>query len=149
MAHTKNRPHFNTHSFCKAIHGVDVMAIYGIGEGAGLEIPLLLSNPEEYFKQVYKLGIAELDAKKKLLEKIRGWLAKQEISSTRAKCRTMIFHNATSLWQSRTPTFDTSKVQSLDLTISLNPIRYVWGIHLLAKSLVFQTDFCRRILNRK
>jgi hypothetical protein len=95
------------------------MAIYGMDEGAGLEIPLLLSNPEEYFKQVYKLGTSELDAKKKLLEKIRGWLAKQEISSTRAKCRTMIFHNATSLWQSRTPTFDTSKVQSLDLTNSV------------------------------
>jgi hypothetical protein len=34
----KNRPQFNTHSFLTAIHGVDVMAIYGIGEGAALEI---------------------------------------------------------------------------------------------------------------
>lgn len=34
----KNRPQFNMHSFLKAIHGVDVMAIYGIGEGAALEI---------------------------------------------------------------------------------------------------------------
>jgi transposase len=34
----RNRPSFNTFSFLKAIHGVDVMAIYGMGEGAALEI---------------------------------------------------------------------------------------------------------------
>jgi transposase len=34
----RNGPQFNTHSFLKAIHGLDVMAIYGIGEGAALEI---------------------------------------------------------------------------------------------------------------
>jgi transposase len=34
----RNRPCFNTHSFLQAIHGVDVMAIYGMGEGAALEI---------------------------------------------------------------------------------------------------------------
>jgi hypothetical protein len=34
----RNGPKFNTHSFLKAIHGVDVMAIYGMGEGAALEI---------------------------------------------------------------------------------------------------------------
>jgi transposase len=34
----KNKPRFNTYSFLKAIHGADVMAIYGIGEGAALEI---------------------------------------------------------------------------------------------------------------
>jgi transposase len=34
----KNRPRFNTYSFLKAIHGVDVMSIYGMGEGAALEI---------------------------------------------------------------------------------------------------------------
>jgi transposase len=34
----KNRPRFNTNSFLKAIHGIDVMAIYGIGEIAALEI---------------------------------------------------------------------------------------------------------------
>lgn len=34
----KNRPRFNTYSFLKAIHGVDVMAIYGIGDMAALEI---------------------------------------------------------------------------------------------------------------
>lgn len=34
----RNRPSFNTYSFLKAIHGVDVMAIYGMGEGAALEI---------------------------------------------------------------------------------------------------------------
>jgi transposase len=34
----KNKPGFNTYSFLKAIHGVDVMAIYGIGDTAALEI---------------------------------------------------------------------------------------------------------------
>lgn len=34
----KNRPAFNTNSFLKAIHGVDVLAIYGMGETAALEI---------------------------------------------------------------------------------------------------------------
>lgn len=34
----KNRPAFNTCSFLKAILGVDVMAIYGLGEVAALEI---------------------------------------------------------------------------------------------------------------
>jgi transposase len=34
----KNRPRFNNYSFLKAIHGVDVMAIYGIGDIAALEI---------------------------------------------------------------------------------------------------------------
>jgi len=34
----KNRPRFNTYAFLKAIHGVDVMAIYGIGDMAALEI---------------------------------------------------------------------------------------------------------------
>jgi transposase len=34
----KNRPRFNTYNFLKAIHGVDVMAIYGIGDMAALEI---------------------------------------------------------------------------------------------------------------
>jgi transposase len=34
----KNRPRFNTYNFLRAIHGVDVMAIYGIGDMAALEI---------------------------------------------------------------------------------------------------------------
>jgi hypothetical protein len=34
----KNRPRFNTFAFLKAIHGVDVMAIYGVGDMAALEI---------------------------------------------------------------------------------------------------------------
>jgi transposase len=34
----KNRPRFNTYSYLKAIHGVDVTAIYGIGDIAALEI---------------------------------------------------------------------------------------------------------------
>jgi hypothetical protein len=34
----RNHPQFDTHSFLKVIHGVDVMAIYGMGEGAALEI---------------------------------------------------------------------------------------------------------------
>jgi transposase len=34
----KNKPGFNTYNFLKTIHGVDVMAIYGIGDMAALEI---------------------------------------------------------------------------------------------------------------
>jgi transposase len=34
----RNGLQFDTHSFLKAIHGVDVMAIYGTGEGAALEV---------------------------------------------------------------------------------------------------------------
>lgn len=34
----KNRPKFDTYSYLKAIHGVDVTAIYGIGDIAALEI---------------------------------------------------------------------------------------------------------------
>lgn len=34
----KNRPRFDMYNFLKAIHGVDVMAIYGIGDIAALEI---------------------------------------------------------------------------------------------------------------
>lgn len=34
----KNRPRFDTYSYLKAIHGVDVTAIYGIGDIAALEI---------------------------------------------------------------------------------------------------------------
>jgi transposase len=34
----KNRPRFNTFSFLNGIHGIDVMAIYGIGDIAALEI---------------------------------------------------------------------------------------------------------------
>jgi transposase len=34
----KNKPCFSTYNFLKAIHGVDVMAIYGIGDTAALEI---------------------------------------------------------------------------------------------------------------
>jgi hypothetical protein len=34
----KNRPGFDTYSYLKTIHGVDVTAIYGIGDIAALEI---------------------------------------------------------------------------------------------------------------